>query len=75
MNNSENKYGGNNTIKNELLKSNLKVISRCGSGMNNIDIEFAESLGIKIYSCPDGPTQSVAELTIGCLLTLLRNPP
>ena len=58
-----------------LSKSKLKVISRCGSGLSNIDLDAAKKLGIAIYNTPEGPTQSVAELTIGCLLTLIRDVP
>lgn len=56
-------------------KSQLKVISRCGSGMSNVDLEAANKLGIKVCSTPFGPTQAVAELTIACLLSLLREIP
>ena len=55
--------------------SNLKTISRCGSGVSNIDMESAEKLGIRVYNTPEGPTQSVAELTLGCCLSLIRNVP
>ena len=55
-----------------LEKSRLKVISRCGSGMSNVDIETARKMGIKVLSTPQGPTTAVAELTIGSLLCLLR---
>lgn len=55
-----------------LSDSKLKVISRCGSGMTNVDLEAARDLGIKVYSTPDGPTSAVAELTLGVLLSLLR---
>ena len=56
-----------------LSQSKLKVISRCGSGISNIDLNGARELNISVYNTPDGPTQSVAELTIGCLLTLIRD--
>lgn len=61
--------------KDILSRSELKVISRCGSGLSNIDLDAAKKLNIVVYSTPDGPTQSVAELTIGCLLSLIRNVP
>ena len=53
-------------------RSNLKVISRCGSGLSNVDIQAAQSLGIQVFSTPSGPINAVAELTMGCLLSLLR---
>ena len=50
----------------------LKVISRCGSGMDNVDIGAAEKRGIAIVNTPEGPTLAVAELTLTYALTLLR---
>lgn len=58
-----------------LGKSQLKVISRCGSGLSNIDLKAAKDLGIFVKSTPLAPVTAVAELTIGCLLTLLRQVP
>lgn len=51
----------------------LRVISRCGAGIDNIDTQTANRLGIKIFSTPDAPTVAVAELTVGLILALLRN--
>ena len=51
---------------------NLKVISRCGAGMDNISEDLFNSNKIKIYSTPDAPTKSVVELTLGLTLSLLR---
>lgn len=56
-----------------LSHSSLKIISRVGSGIDNIDLNYANEKSIKILNTPDGPTQSVAELTICMMLTLLRN--
>jgi len=58
-----------------LRQSSLKVISRVGTGMSNVDQEAAQELGIAVRSTPDGPTEAVAELTIGALLSLLRMIP
>ncbi len=55
-----------------LSKSKLKCISRVGSGMSNVDLVVAKELNIVVKSTPDVPTQAVAELTIGALLSLLR---
>ena len=67
---------GLETLDEEVMcKSELKVISRCGSGISNVDIKTAEKLGIKVYCTPYGPTRAVAELTLGCLLTLIRQVP
>ena len=58
-----------------MSKSSLKVISRCGSGMSNVDLDTAKKLGIKVFSTPFGPTSAVAELTVGTMLSLLRMVP
>lgn len=55
-----------------LRHSKLKVVSRVGSGLSNVDMPAADELGIKVCSTPNGPTAAVAELTIGALLGLLR---
>ena len=55
--------------------SNLRVISRCGSGMSNVDLNAANELGIQVFSTPYGPTSAVAELALGALLSLLRKIP
>lgn len=56
-----------------LLKlPSLKVISRCGAGLDNVDIDAAKRLGIKVFNTPDAPTLAVAELTVGLILNLLR---
>jgi len=64
---------GLETLDREILKNyQLKVISRCGSGTDNIDLEAASELGIKVYSIPHAPVEAVAELTVGVMLSLLR---
>lgn len=60
-------------IDREVLgKTNLKAISRCGSGLSNIDVEVAKKLGIKVCHTPYGPTTAVAELTLGVMICMLR---
>lgn len=50
----------------------LKIISRCGIGLDNIDMNCASALGIRVYNTPEGPVNAVAELTIGLILDVLR---
>jgi len=65
---------GLETLDAEVLeKSKLKIISRVGSGVTNIDKEFAKNNNIKIFSVSEGPTNSVAEITIANILNLLKN--
>lgn len=50
----------------------MKVISRCGAGVDNVDLAKAKELNIQVFNTPDAPTLAVAELTIGLALNLLR---
>ncbi|MDV6346311.1 phosphoglycerate dehydrogenase [Nitrosomonas sp. Is35] len=51
---------------------NLKVISRCGAGMDSVDLAAAKNRGIQVLNTPEAPAQAVAELTLGYILSLLR---
>jgi D-3-phosphoglycerate dehydrogenase / 2-oxoglutarate reductase len=53
----------------------LKVISRCGVGLDSVDLEKAAELGIKVCITPDAPVPSVAEMALALMLALLRNIP
>ena len=50
----------------------LRLISRVGVGLDNVDLLAARSLGIEVAYTPEGPADAVAELTIGLGLSLLR---
>lgn len=53
----------------------LKLVARAGSGLDNIDVEAAEALGIKVINVPEAVANAVAELTICLILSLLRMVP
>jgi len=50
----------------------LRCISRCGAGIDNINLEVAKNKGIVIKNTPDVVTLPVAELTIGMIFDLLK---
>ena len=52
--------------------NNLKIIARCGVGVDNIDVEFAKSRNIKVTNSPSANLISVVELTIALIINAAR---
>ena len=52
---------------------NLKAISRVGVGTDNIDMDMAHRMGVKIFKTSDKPSVAVAELCISNMISLLRH--
>lgn len=61
-------------ITKELMQSanNLKMVQKTGVGVDNIDIAAARIMGIPVANTPGGNAGSVAELTLGMILSLYR---
>ena len=52
--------------------TSLKFIARSGAGLENIDCIKAKSLGIHLFSAPEGNRQAVGEHALGMLLNLFN---
>ena len=65
---------GTEPITEKVMSSapNLKLISRVGIGLDNVDLLAAEKRNISVSYTPDAPAPAVAELTIGLMLSTLR---
>ena len=62
------------TVRKDLIDAcpGLKLIGRGGVGMDNIDVEYARSIGRHVVNTPAASSQSVAELVIGHFFCLAR---
>lgn len=54
---------------------NLKIVGRMGVGVDNIDLQAAKAHGVAVVNAPVATTVSVAELTLGLMLSLIRGIP
>ena len=51
---------------------NLNFIARVGSGLENIDVNYATSLGIEVISSPEGNSNAVGEHALSMILSLFN---
>lgn len=51
----------------------LKMIIRGGVGIDNIDVEYAKSKGIRVHNTPEASSIAVGELAIAMMLAIQRN--
>jgi len=65
---------GRGQIRRPLLEAcpNLRVVARCGVGLDNIDVAVAQERGIAVERAPGSTTIAVAEHTILLMLALAR---
>ena len=59
----------------EACTPRLKVISKWGTGIDSIDRQTAEKLGIQVCNTPNAFTQPVADTVLGYMLTFARRLP
>ena len=62
------------TVRKDMIDAcpNLKIIGRCGVGMDNIDVEYAGEKGINVINTPAASSSSVAELVFAHLFGMVR---
>lgn len=53
----------------------LKIVGRCGVGVDNIDVDAATRRGVLVVNSPSGNTLAAAEQTIALLFALARHLP
>ena len=72
--NIEGVIAGTEQITIEVLKraKSLKVISRCGVGLDNVDVEAAQKNKIRVYKTSLAVADAVAELSLGLIFNSLR---
>lgn len=65
---------GRGQIRRPLLEAcpNLRVVARCGVGLDNIDVAIAQERGIAVERAPGSTTIAVAEHTLLLMLALAR---
>lgn len=67
----------NMPLKGEVIRAckNLKYIDVAFTGVDHVDLAAAKECGVAVSNAAGYSTQAVAELTIGLMLSLLRNIP
>jgi D-3-phosphoglycerate dehydrogenase / 2-oxoglutarate reductase len=55
--------------------TNLRIVGRAGSGLDNIDVPYATQKGVIVCNTPESNIISAAEHTLGLLLATSRNIP
>jgi D-3-phosphoglycerate dehydrogenase len=68
---------GTETLDREVLAAcpDLAAISRCGAGLDNVDLQAAAERGIRVTRVRDAHAEAVAELALAGILALLRHLP
>ncbi|GAF97643.1 unnamed protein product, partial [marine sediment metagenome] len=53
----------------------LRAVARAGVGMDNVDLEAAKEREVEVLNSPEAPSNAVAELVLGLMLSLARRIP
>jgi len=53
--------------------TSLKIVARPGTGLDNVDVEYARKKGIEVVNSPEALVEAVSEHTILLMLSLCRN--
>ena len=66
---------GATKVRKEIIDAgkNLKLVVRAGVGLDNVDVDYAQSKGVEVRNTPGGSSNSVAELALGHMLSLARS--
>ncbi len=62
----------NKEVLHQLHENHITVIALRCTGFNNVDLEVANQLGIRVYHVPDYSPESVAEHAVALIMTLNR---
>jgi phosphoglycerate dehydrogenase-like enzyme len=65
---------GKGNVNEELISKcpDLEVVARCGVGLDNVNVDFATSSGVKVVNAPGSNADTVAEHTLALMLSLQR---
>ncbi|MBE2404401.1 2-hydroxyacid dehydrogenase, partial [Klebsiella pneumoniae] len=63
---------GSRPVLEKLAQIGVKTVALRCAGFNNVDLKAAEELGLKVVRVPAYSPESVAEHTVGLMLTLNR---
>ncbi|NCG14655.1 MAG: 3-phosphoglycerate dehydrogenase [Bacteroidetes bacterium] len=63
------------TVRQDMIDAcpSLKMVGRGGVGMDNIDVDYAKSKGLKVFNTPAASSDSVAELVFAHLFGMVRH--
>ena len=75
LNEMDGVIAGTELYNQDVLKNNrsLKIISRLGVGIDNLDVKYLNEKGIKFKITNTNPSLAVAELVLGFIIMMNRN--